>query len=253
MIEVQNISFAYGKQNVLRHVSFTLDYGMVLGILGNNGAGKSTLITCLNKILRPNDGRVLLDDVDILKMGRMEMARLVAYVPQKAETTQSTVYDTALLGRRPYIKWSMSQEDLDICDRVMEQLGIASIKLRPINELSGGEVQKVMLARALVQQPKLLLLDEPTSNLDPRNQHEIMNLIHNMAKEQNFAVITVIHDLNLAARYCDRFLFMKDGTVFSYGGADAMTRDTIKSVYGIDAHIMECSGMPVIVPFLNLT
>ena len=250
MIEVQNISFAYGKQNVLRHVSFTLDYGMVLGILGNNGAGKSTLITCLNKILRPNDGRVLLDDVDILKMGRMEMARLVAYVPQKAETTQSTVYDTALLGRRPYIKWSMSQEDLDICDRVMEQLGIESIKLRPINELSGGEVQKVMLARALVQQPKLLLLDEPTSNLDPRNQHEIMNLIHNMAKEQNFAVITVIHDLNLAARYCDRFLFMKDGTVFSYGGADAMTRDTIKSVYGIDAHI---SGMPVIVPFLNLT
>ena len=244
MIEVQNISFAYGKQNVLRHVSFTLDYGMVLGILGNNGAGKSTLITCLNKILRPNDGRVLLDDVDILKMGRMEMARLVAYVPQKAETTQSTVYDTALLGRRPYIKWSMSQEDLDICDRVMEQLGIESIKLRPINELSGGEVQKVMLARALVQQPKLLLLDEPTSNLDPRNQHEIMNLIHNMAKEQNFAVITVIHDLNLAARYCDRFLFMKDGTVFSYGGADAMTRDTIKSVYGIDAHI---------VPFLNLT
>ena len=239
MIEVQNISFAYGKQNVLRHVSFTLDYGMVLGILGNNGAGKSTLITCLNKILRPNDGRVLLDDVDILKMGRMEMARLVAYVPQKAETTQSTVYDTALLGRRPYIKWSMSQEDLDICDRVMEQLGIESIKLRPINELSGGEVQKVMLARALVQQPKLLLLDEPTSNLDPRNQHEIMNLIHNMAKEQNFAVITVIHDLNLAARYCDRFLFMKDGTVFSYGGADAMTRDTIKSVYGIDAH-MEC-------------
>ena len=237
MIEVQNISFAYGKQNVLRHVSFTLDYGMVLGILGNNGAGKSTLITCLNKILRPNDGRVLLDDVDILKMGRMEMARLVAYVPQKAETTQSTVYDTALLGRRPYIKWSMSQEDLDICDRVMEQLGIESIKLRPINELSGGEVQKVMLARALVQQPKLLLLDEPTSNLDPRNQHEIMNLIHNMAKEQNFAVITVIHDLNLAARYCDRFLFMKDGTVFSYGGADAMTRDTIKSVYGIDAHI----------------
>ena len=241
MIEVQNISFAYGKQNVLRHVSFTLDYGMVLGILGNNGAGKSTLITCLNKILRPNDGRVLLDDVDILKMGRMEMARLVAYVPQKAETTQSTVYDTALLGRRPYIKWSMSQEDLDICDRVMEQLGIESIKLRPINELSGGEVQKVMLARALVQQPKLLLLDEPTSNLDPRNQHEIMNLIHNMAKEQNFAVITVIHDLNLAARYCDRFLFMKDGTVFSYGGADAMTRDTIKSVYGIDAHISHLS------------
>ena len=241
MIEVQNISFAYGKQNVLRHVSFTLDYGMVLGILGNNGAGKSTLITCLNKILRPNDGRVLLDDVDILKMGRMEMARLVAYVPQKAETTQSTVYDTALLGRRPYIKWSMSQEDLDICDRVMEQLGIESIKLRPINELSGGEVQKVMLARALVQQPKLLLLDEPTSNLDPRNQHEIMNLIHNMAKEQNFAVITVIHDLNLAARYCDRFLFMKDGTVFSYGGADAMTRDTIKSVYGIDAHICAIS------------
>ena len=241
MIEVQNISFAYGKQNVLRHVSFTLDYGMVLGILGNNGAGKSTLITCLNKILRPNDGRVLLDDVDILKMGRMEMARLVAYVPQKAETTQSTVYDTALLGRRPYIKWSMSQEDLDICDRVMEQLGIESIKLRPINELSGGEVQKVMLARALVQQPKLLLLDEPTSNLDPRNQHEIMNLIHNMAKEQNFAVITVIHDLNLAARYCDRFLFMKDGTVFSYGGADAMTRDTIKSVYGIDAHIGYCA------------
>lgn len=187
-------------------------------------------------------------------LGGIFTTAIILGLSRIARVSPSTmVYDTALLGRRPYIKWSMSQEDLDICDRVMEQLGIESIKLRPINELSGGEVQKVMLARALVQQPKLLLLDEPTSNLDPRNQHEIMNLIHNMAKEQNFAVITVIHDLNLAARYCDRFLFMKDGTVFSYGGADAMTRDTIKSVYGIDAHIMECSGMPVIVPFLNLT
>lgn len=251
MIEVQDISFSYGKRRILDHVSFSLDYGTTLGILGNNGVGKSTLITCLNKIRKPEDGRVLLDGKDLLQMGRIETARMVAYVPQKAETTQATVYDTVLLGRRPYMKWSLSQEDMDICDQVMENMGLSPIRLRQLDELSGGEVQKVLLARALVQQPKLLLLDEPTSNLDPRNQHEIMVLIRELARENQFASITVIHDLNLAARYCDRLLFLKDSRVYTCGGLETMNPETIRDVYNIEAYVTQYEGLPVVIPYLQ--
>jgi len=158
-----------------------------------------------------------------------------------------TVFDSVLLGRRPYIKWVVTQEDMDICEAMIEQLDLSQFKLRYIDELSGGELQKVMLARALVQQPKLLLLDEPTSNLDPRNQHEMLALVQELARERNISVLIVIHDLSLALRYCNKFLLMRDGVVFRNGDDSIITEETISAVYGINATVTEVNGRKIVI------
>jgi iron complex transport system ATP-binding protein len=247
MIQIKNISFAYAGNEVLKDISFNVQPGECVGILGNNGAGKSTLITCLNKIRIPKTGEIYINNRDVLKMGRLETARCISYVAQKNELSQMTVFDCVLLGRKPYIKWSLSQEDINLCDSMIEQVGLTRFKLRYINELSGGELQKVMLARAFVQQPQLLLLDEPTSNLDPKNQYEMLALVRRMAQEKNISALIVIHDLNLALRSCDKFVFIREGVVYRYGGAAIITEETIFEVYGIKAVVTEVSGKKIAV------
>lgn len=247
MIEIKDISFSYPDAEILKGVGFTAESGEVVGLLGNNGAGKSTLVTCLNRIRKPKSGDFFIDGKNAFQMGRNELARTVGYVAQKNELTHSTVFDCVLLGRKPYIKWSVSQEDLDICQRIMERVGLLDYQMRFLDELSGGELQKVMLARALVAQPRLLLLDEPTSNLDPRNQYEMMDLVRKLAKEQGFTVITVIHDLNLALRFCDKFYFLKAGEGYSYGGIDTVTSETLKAVYGIQAEVLDVKDRKIVI------
>ena len=247
MIEISKLSYAYGKHEILRDISFCVDQGECVGILGNNGAGKSTLITCINRICHPKSGQVLIDGQNIQKLRRNAMARKIAYVAQKNELTNATVFDCVLLGRTPYIKWAIGQEDLELCEDMIEQLGISDLKLRNVDQLSGGEMQKVMLARALVQQPELLLLDEPTSNLDPKNQYEMMALVRKIAREKRIAVLIVIHDLNLALRYCDKFYFIKDHEGYSYGGIETVTAQTIQAVYGIQADVTTFDGKPIVV------
>lgn len=247
MIEIKNISFSYEENQVLKDISFDVHPGECVGILGNNGAGKSTLITCLNKIRTPKSGEVYIDSHDVLKMGRLETARCISYVAQKNELSQMTVFDSVLLGRKPYIRWAVSQDDLDLCDSMLEKVGLTNFKLRYINELSGGELQKVMLARALVQQPRLLLLDEPTSSLDPKNQHEMMALVRQLVQEQKISALVVIHDLTLALRYCDKFLFISNGIVYRYGDASIITEETIYDVYGIASTVIEVNGRKVVV------
>ena len=245
MVKIRNISYSYGKAEVLRDISFDVQAGECAAILGANGAGKSTLITCLNKIRTPKTGSVYVGGQDILKLSRLEVARLVSYVAQKSEISRATVFDAVLLGRKPYIKWGVSQQDIDICEELIGQAGIASS--RYIDELSGGELQKVMLARALVQQPKLLLLDEPASNLDPKNQHEMLAQVQNLARERGISALIVLHDLNLALRYCDRFLFIKSGLVYSYGGEAAVSEEAIAEVYGLQCELLRVNGRKIVV------
>lgn len=242
MIEVKHISYSYGRQQVLKDISFSVQAGDCVGILGNNGAGKSTLVTCIDRIRKPDSGSVCIDGRDVFGMGRLEAARNIAYVAQKSEMSRTTVYDAVLLGRKPYMKWGSTGEDYALCDEMLEKVGMSPFKLRYINELSGGEAQKVMLARAFVQQPKLLLLDEPTSNLDPKNQYEMMRLVRGMAEERRIAVLVVIHDLNLALRCCNRFLFIKDGRVYRFGDGSAVTEQVLYDVYGIHAAIALHNG-----------
>lgn len=239
MIEIKNLSFSYKDKEILNNISFTAQDGECVGILGNNGAGKSTLITCINRLKKPKSGQIFIDNENISNITRLELAKKIAYVSQKADISETTVFDYVLLGRKPYIKWSLKQSDVDLCTKTLENLGLYHLQLRKLHELSGGEFQKIMLARALVQQPRVLLLDEPTSNLDPKNQYEMMNLVHKIAKEQNITVLIVIHDLNLALHCCDKFYFLKDGKGYSYGGIETITHETIVNVYGINAKVKE--------------
>ena len=247
MIEVKNLSFAYGKREILRDVSFKAESGEIVGILGNNGAGKSTLVTCLKQILKPKAGKIILNGKDAETLSKRELAQYISYVAQKNEQTQTTVFDSVLLGRKPYIKWSIGQEDIAVCDEIIERVGLSEMKLRALDELSGGELQKVMLARALVQQPKVMLLDEPTSNLDPKNQYEMMKLVRQVADEKNITVLVVIHDLSLAMRFCDKFLLMKDGKVFIYGDKSVLNDENIYPVYGMHAYIEKLHGVDVVI------
>ncbi|MGI5963068.1 MAG: ABC transporter ATP-binding protein [Lawsonibacter sp.] len=246
MIQIKDIAYSYGAHQVLKGVSFDVHTGDFVGILGNNGAGKSTLITCLNKIRTPKNGSVLIDGDDVMKMGRMETARYISYVGQKSELSQMTVFDSVLLGRRPYIHWTVSENDLRLCEEMLKRVGMWEFRLRYVNELSGGEFQKVMLARALVQQPKLLLLDEPTSSLDPKNQHEMLALIQQVIQRDKISALMVIHDLNLALRYCNKFVLFRDGRVYRFGDASVVTGESIFDVYGIHAAVGEINGKKMV-------
>lgn len=251
MIKVENITYSYSRSagKVLDDVGFELERGQCLAVLGNNGAGKSTLLKCIDRICHTEGASVTIDGQDVFKMNGSTMAQNIAYVPQNAEGTNMTVFDTMLLGRKPYIKWDVSSYDREIVSDILQKMGLEEFALRNVSELSGGEAQKVMLARALAQEPKLLLLDEPTSNLDPYNQHEMLHVIRDIARERNIAVMIIIHDLNLAMRHCDRFLFIKDAKVFSFGGVETVNPETIESVYGLRVDIIEHRGIRIIVPY----
>ncbi len=251
MVEINNISFAYSRKsrNILEEVSFDIQKNQCIAILGNNGAGKSTLLKCIDRICPAQGGAVLVDNQNVFHMNKSVMAQNIAYVAQDNKSINMTVFDAILLGRKPYIKWDATSKDRQIVCDIIKKMQLEDSALRNVSELSGGEAQKVMLARALAQEPKLLLLDEPTSNLDPRNQHEVLHIVKKIAQEHNTCVAIIIHDLNLAVRYCDRFIFLKDSRVFSYGGLDTMTPENIEEVYRIHVHIIEYMGIPIIVPF----
>lgn len=249
MIEVKNLDFSYkGNNKILSKVAFDAMEGQCIAILGNNGAGKSTLIKCLNHILMPKKGSIYINGEDVHKFGRNEIAKHMAYVAQKNVSERFTVFDAVLLGRKPYIQLEAKKNDVDITEAVIKRMGLEHFSLRYVDELSGGEMQKVMLARALAQQPRVLLLDEPTSNLDLRNQYDVLEAVREIAKKENISVIIVIHDLNLAIRYCDKFLFFKDSHVYAYGGKEVMTPENISHVYGMPVAVETVKGVSMVIP-----
>ena len=243
MMEIKNLSYHYkGNPEVLKDVSFDIEPGRFLAILGNNGVGKSTLLKCLNHILKPDSGQVLLHGEDLLKRSTREVAQQVAFVSQSVPNTQMTVHDVVMLGRKPYMKWGFTEEDHTIVHDAMHRLDVEDMRGRFLNQLSGGEKQKVMLARALAQQPKALLLDEPTSALDIQNQYGVLKMVRDICHKDNMIAVVVIHDLNLALRFCDRFLLMKDGQVYRHGDRSILDSEALQTVYGVDAKVVETEG-----------
>ena len=240
MIQVKSLSYHYkGCPDVLKDVSFDVDAGTILAILGNNGVGKSTLLKCFNHILTPDSGEVLLDGENLLTMSSREVAKRMAFVSQSVPDTRMTVHDVVMLGRRPYMKWGFTENDHAIVHEAMDRLGLDTMRGRFLNQLSGGEKQKVTLARALAQQPKVLLLDEPTSALDIQNQYQVLKIVRDICHKDGLTAVVVIHDLNLALRFCDRFLLLKDGRVYRYGDRNVLDREALKEAYGVDAKIVE--------------
>ena len=241
MLNVENLSFHYRSgPEILRQVSFSLEEGQFLAILGNNGAGKSTMLKCFNQILRVEGGE------DLLTMTHREVARRVAFVSQTIPSTQMTVHDVVMLGRRPYMRWGFTEEDHRIVHQAMDRLNLSDMRGRFLNELSGGERQKVMLARALAQQPKVLLLDEPTSSLDIQNQYQVLDIVRDICRTSSITAVMVIHDLNLALRFCDRFLLLKDGQVYRSGDSSILDRQALREVYGVDAHVVTVEGKSIV-------
>ncbi|WP_373499795.1 ABC transporter ATP-binding protein [Desulfococcus sp.] len=248
ILDVSGIRFAYNSHPVLAGIGFSVAPGRVLGILGRNGAGKSTLLKCLNRILRPQSGGVLLEGEDLLAMTRREAARRVGYVPQRHGTDPLTVYEAVLLGRKPHMGWTVSADDCRRVETILAQMGLTRLSSRPVSDLSGGEVQKVMIARALAQTPRALLLDEPTSNLDLKNQLEVMDLIRGIARNQGLSAVVSIHDLNLAVRFADTFLFLKDHRVYALVEKEGLTADIIREVYGVEVTLRQVNGKTVVIP-----
>ncbi|MDH7593862.1 MAG: ABC transporter ATP-binding protein [Methanomicrobiales archaeon] len=248
-LEAQEISFSYGSEEVLKGIDLALEEGEILGLVGPNGSGKSTLIKCLNRVLHPK-GRIRLDGRDITGMSTREIARCIAYVPQALSVgMMMNVFDFVMMGRRPHIGWSVGDRDVEKVVEAIRLLGLEELAFRRTTQISGGERQKVMIARALAQETPILLLDEPTSSLDLRHQMEVMELVQRQAQEKGTGVIVALHDLNLAARYCDRIVMLKGGRIAGTGRpTELFLPEKIRAVYGIEVEIHRIDGVPYLIP-----
>jgi iron complex transport system ATP-binding protein len=251
MIDVRHIDFGYSRhaRPVLQDVSCHICAGDFVAIVGPNGAGKSTFIKCLCGILKPQRGSILINGLPSVKYSPVQLARTVAYIPQTEKGNhQTTVFDTALAGRKPYIRWKPSGRDFEEVARALRQLGIEHLSMRYMHELSGGQQQTVMIARALVQQTGILLLDEPAANLDIRHQREVMELLKSLSAG-GLTIVMSIHDINMAIHYTDRFLMLKEGRVFACGKREIITRENMERLYDIRIEMIDRNGAPYIIPY----
>ncbi|WP_285907352.1 ABC transporter ATP-binding protein [Pseudodesulfovibrio pelocollis] len=248
ILDINGLAFTYNSHPVLEGMEFSLQGGELLAILGPNGVGKTTLLKCINAIHRPMQGTILVEERDVLAMRPAEIALNIGYVAQRSEPARLTVFDAVLMGRKPHIRWRVTEHDLQIVESALRRLRLDALAMRHIDQLSGGELQKVAIARAMVQEPRLLLLDEPTSSLDLKSQVEILTMIRRVVDEHRIGAIMTMHDLNTALRYADKVLFLKDGVIHSRGCAREVTREVIEEVYGLPVHIHHVHGRPLIVP-----
>jgi iron complex transport system ATP-binding protein len=254
MLEVKGLEFAYGKKKILQGVSFALRQKEIVGVVGPNGAGKSTLIKLLTKVLAPSSGEILLNGQTIQKMSRLALARQLAVVPQSGDLPSDyRVDDLVMMGRTPHLGFLAreSKRDHDLVQRVMQRVDVWQFRDRFASDLSGGEKQRVVLAKALVQEPSFLLLDEPTNHLDLKYQIEVLSLVRQEVRG-GLGALVVLHDLNLASRLCDRLLVMQQGSVVAEGRpSEILTETLVASVYGASVSILqEVDKSPVIIPNL---
>ncbi len=248
-LEVRGIRVAYDGTPVLEDLTLSAGPGEVLSVVGPNGAGKSTLLRCVDRILRPRAGAVFIDGKDVAALDPVRLARVIGYVPH-AETRgfPVTVFDAVLVGRRPHMGWRVGARDLEVVAEAIEALGLGHLAMRDVTTLSGGERQKVVLARALAQESEVLLLDEPTSSLDLRHQLEVLGVLRDRVRATGMTAVMAIHDLNLAARYSDRIAILKDGQVFAAGDPEVLTPANIEAAYGVKADVVRHAGGLVVIP-----
>jgi len=250
MIEVHSISFRYHEAWVLQEVSFRVEKGEFVGVIGPNGSGKTTLLKLLYRLLAPQRGEILFELVPMKKMDRRDIAKRIAVVAQETQLLfPFSVLETVLMGRSPYLGRLLfeSEKDLEIARKAMEWTKILSFSERPMDELSGGERKRVFIARALAQEPDVILLDEPTANLDIQHQIEFLNLILTLNQERGLTIVMASHDMNIASEFCDRLILLQGGRIYQMGTPEeVVTKENIENVYGCEVWIDEhpVSGMP---------
>jgi len=240
-LEIQGVSFAYDSVDVLSEISLDVQERQIVGVIGPNGSGKTTLLKCINRVLKPRLGTVLIDDRDLKELSRKEIALEVGVVPQNSEIRfPFSVMDVVMMGRTPALQTfeRETREDMEIVEVAMRMTNVLKLADREIDQVSGGERQRVIIARALAQKPKVLLLDEPTLHLDVNHQLEVLDLVRDLVRDERLTVIMVSHDLDLAARYCDRLIMLSDGEIRAAGTVEkVLTPLNLDDVFRIKAYV----------------
>lgn len=246
MLEIKNLSFGYKNHLVLNNLSLTLLDNKIGVILGKNGAGKSTLFKNILGILKPNEGSIIIDNINLNTLSRKERAKKISYVPQDISFGELNVFDSVLVGRLSNFNFFSRYEDEQITKTIIKEMALEKIMNKNVNELSGGEKQKVAIARALVQEANVLIFDEPTGNLDVSNEQLILKEARKIVKEKNVSILISIHDLNLALQYGDYFYFLKDGYIKYHGGKEIFTKEIIKDIFDIEVNIVTIQNQKII-------
>jgi iron complex transport system ATP-binding protein len=248
MLKVSDLHFSYGSHTTpaLSGASLELKQGEVGVLLGKNGSGKTTLFKNILGIEKPRSGTITFGGADLLKMPRRERARCIAYVPQHIHFGDLTVFDSVLMGRVCYFGMKAGREDYEAVEQILKDMQLLDFAARSAEALSGGEKQKIAIARAMAQQPKLMIFDEPTGNLDIANEQLIIREAKKLAQEKNISILTSLHDLNQALTFGDRFFFIKDGTIKYAGGREMFTPEILKDIFDVDVRICEIDGQTVV-------
>ena len=248
MLSVENLTFRYSKfsRPVLNGASLELKPGEIGILLGKNGSGKTTLFKNILGIHKPGSGRILFEGEDLVKMSRKERARRIAYVPQEIHFGALTVFDSILLGRISYFGMKSGDGDYKAVEKILMDMHLEEYAFRMVDELSGGERQKIAIARAMAQEPRLMVFDEPTGNLDIANEQLIIEEARKLAKEKNIAILSSLHDLNQALTFGDKFFFLKQGTVTYAGGREIITPEVIRDTFDVAVRIREIDGQTVV-------
>ncbi len=243
MFKVENLHFGYSKkQEILKGVSFTLDAGQIGVVLGQNGVGKSTMFKNILGLLKPNDGLISMDEKDLINIKPKERAKEIAYVSQNVGMPMLSVYETILMARIPYYTLSPSKRDREIVFSTIRDFSLEHFMNKMSTNLSGGEKQIVAIARAMAQEPKMLIFDEPTSNLDISKEILLQDQIIKLVKEKNISVLMSVHDLNLAYELGDKFFFMVDGEIIAQGGKEVFTEENIFKTFNRPCEMKNIDG-----------
>ncbi len=251
-LQIQALSYTIDKKQILDTINCNFKAGNITAIAGANGAGKSTLLKCLLGIITNYEGTILYQGQNLRELNTQDKAKMIAYIPQRESPTfDSAVTDYIMLGRKPYIKWKASNYDKTLVQQTMQQLKIKHLANNRLKLISGGEYQKVALARALVQETDILLLDEPTSALDIKYQIEVMQILKTITKEKNVIVIIVLHELNLVSRFSDYLLLLNQGQVLGAGETSTiLNKKNITSAFDVNSQFLNSMHGNIVVPYL---
>ena len=247
MLKLEHVDFSYSKDKItIKDVTFAVNKKEIAILLGPNGVGKSTVLNCIIAVNKINNGNIYFDEKNIREISYKDKAKYLSYVPQLIDGNDLTVKETILLGRLSHFKIYPNKDDYLKVDEIIHKFNLENIKDKPTNQISGGERQKVAIARALIQDSEIILFDEPTSNLDIKSQLEIVNLIKESCKENKCSLISM-HDINLALRLGDKFIFLKDDTIYKICNKEEINEQLLFDVYGVNIKLINHKGEKIIV------